>query len=510
MKRSEFLRQLGLVSGGVAFGLDGMAGRAYARNPFGFDVPNLGSGNILVLVQFQGGNDGLNTVVPFEDPIYYQKRPNVNIAKSAALPLTTTLGLHPSLDGLKRLYDDGKLCVVNNVGYASPNRSHFRSTDIWLSGSDASQIVSDGWLGRYLADTFSDYPAKLPDQPMAVQLGSVESMLLQSPVGTTATVFEDPSQFYQLVSGSTADNDPPPATLAGDELKFLKQIAAQSIQYSGVIKQSADKGKNAVTYPTTNLGRQLGIVGKLISGGATTPVYLTTIGGFDTHANQLTQHANLLKQVSDAVAAFQSDLTKQNLAGKVTVMTFSEFGRRLNQNGTNGTDHGTAAPVFVVGDPVRGGLLGGNPNLSDLDGSGDIKFKLDFRQVYASVLRDFLGANPASARQVLNDKDFDKLAIFRKSAEFQPIDGAIELAQNFPNPVSSRTSIPYTLSREQDIRLTLLDLQGRELGVLKSERAPSGSYFATLDATALAPGQYLYSLQGDGQRQTRKLVVQRG
>jgi uncharacterized protein (DUF1501 family) len=509
MKRSEFLRQLGLVSGGVAFGLDGMMGRAYARNPLGFDVPSLGGGKILVLVQLQGGNDGLNTVVPFEDAVYYQKRPSVNIAKSAALPLTATLGLHPSLDGLRRLYDDGKVCVVNNVGYASPNRSHFRSTDIWLSGSDASQVLTDGWLGRYLSDTFSDYPAKLPTQPMAVQLGSVESMLLQSPAGTTATVFDDPNQFYQLVSGSTADNDPPPATLAGDELKFLKQIAAQSIQYSGVIKQSADKGKNAVTYPTTNLARQLGIVARLISGGATTPVYLTTIGGFDTHANQLTQHANLLKQVSEAVAAFQSDLAKQNLTKDVVLMTFSEFGRRLNQNGTNGTDHGTAAPLFVIGEPVRGGLLGGDPNLTDLDGSGDIKFKLDFRQVYTTILRDHFAMNPANARQVLNGKDFDKLAIFRQSAEFQPIDGAIELAQNFPNPASDRTSIPYTLSREQDIRLTLHDLLGRELAVLKAERAPSGSYFATFDASSLPPGLYLYSLRGDGQRQTRRLTVQR-
>ena len=509
MKRSEFLRQLGVVSGGVAFGLDGVAGRAFAHNPFMLDLAGT-NGSILVLVQLAGGNDGLNTVVPFEDPIYYQKRTTVHVKKEEALKLTSTLGFHPSMTGLRKLYDEAKLCVVNNVGYASPNRSHFRSTDIWLSGSDAATVLTDGWLGRYLAGQYPEFPVKMPTEPMAIQLGSVESMLLLSPVGTTATVFEDPNQFFQLVSGSTADNDPPPATPAGDELKFLKQIAAQSIQYSGVIKQSADRGKNAVTYPTTNLGRQLGIVAKLISGGSNTPVYLTTIGGFDTHANQLTQHANLWRQVSEAVSAFQSDVQKQNLGKKVVVMTFSEFGRRLPQNGTNGTDHGTAAPLLVLGETVRGGILGGNPNLSDLDSSGDIKFKNDFRQVYASVLRDHLGLSPTDARAVLNGKDFEKLPIFLQSSEKPSIAQALELAQNYPNPASDFTYIPYAVAETQAIRLTLHDFQGRELLTLKAETADPGTYTAVLNASTLPAGQYLYSLQGNGARQTKRLLVARG
>ena len=509
MKRSEFLRQLGLVTGGVAFGVDGVAGRAFAHNPFMLDLAGT-NGSIFVLVQLAGGNDGLNTVVPFEDPIYYQKRTTVNIKKEEALKITSTLGLHPSMTGLRKLYDEAKVCVVNNVGYASPNRSHFRSTDIWLSGSDAATVLTDGWLGRYLTGQYPEFPVKMPAEPMAIQLGSVESMLLLSQVGTTATVFEDPNQFFQLVSGSTADSDPPPATPAGDELKFLKQIAAQSIQYSGVIKQSADKGKNAVTYPTTNLGRQLGIVAKLISGGAGTPVYLTTLGGFDTHANQLTQHANLWRQVSEAVSAFQADLQKQNLGKNVVVMTFSEFGRRLNQNGTNGTDHGTAAPLLVIGETVRGGVLGGNPNLSDLDNSGDIKFKNDFRQVYASVLRDHLGLAVPDARAVLNGKNFEKLPIFLQSSEKPSIAQALELAQNYPNPASDFTYIPYAVAESQAIRLSLLDLQGRELMTLKSETADPGTYTAVLNTSTLPAGQYLYSLQGNGTRQTKRLLVARG
>lgn len=509
MKRGDFLRQLGLLTGGVSFGLDGMAGRAFAHNPFLLDLAGT-NGSILVLVQLAGGNDGLNTVVPYEDPIYYQKRPTVNLKKEEVLKLNGTLGLHPAMTGLRRLYDDARLCVVNNVGYASPNRSHFRATDIWLSGSDAATVLTDGWLGRYLTGRYPEFPVKMPTEPMAIQLGSVESMLLLSSVGTTATVFEDPNQFFQLVSGSTADSDPPPATPAGDELKFLKQIAAQSIQYSGVIKQNADKGKNAVAYPTSNLGRQLGIVAKLISGGAGTPVYLTTIGGFDTHANQLTQHANLWKQVSEAIAAFQADLQKQNLGKNVVVMTFSEFGRRLPQNATNGTDHGTAAPLFVVGETVRGGILGGNPNLSDLDGSGDIKFRHDFRQVYASVLRDHLGVSPSDARAVLNGREFEKLPIFRQSSEVPGITQSLELAQNYPNPASDFTYLPYAVAETQPIRLTLHDLQGRELMMLKAETAEPGTYTAVLHVATLPAGQYLYSLQGHGPRQTKRLLVARG
>lgn len=508
MKRSEFLRQLGLIAGGVTFGLDGTLGRAFAHNPLMMDMAST-NGNILVLIQLSGGNDGLNTVVPYEDSVYYAKRPTLALKKTDVLPITDTLGLHPSLAALRPFYDNDQFSIINNVGYGNPNRSHFRSTDIWMSASESSQYLTEGWMGRYLTSVNPEFPAKLPDHPMAVQLGSVESMLLLSQLGTTGTVFEDPNQFFQLVSGSRADSDPPPATLAGDELKFLKQVATQSIQYSGVIKEKADKGKNTATYPSSNLARQLGIVAKLISGGIQTPVYLTTLGGFDTHANQLGAHANLLKTLSEATAAFLADLDRQGLGEKVTVMTFSEFGRRLNQNGTAGTDHGTAAPLFVLGKSVRGGLLGGTPNLADLDSSGDIKFRHDFRQIYSTVLRDFMGLDELEARMVLNGKDFGKLPIFRNSIEAGPSDAAFELLPNYPNPVRSTTTFRFIVNRPQQIRLSLLDLTGQELAVLRNERMDTGVYTQQFDASPLPDGLYLYSLQGDGGRRTLRMAVHR-
>ncbi len=508
MKRHEFLRQLSLISGGTMLSYSGIQMKAMATNPFNISIETT-EGKILVLLQLAGGNDGLNTVVPIEDAKYYNARKTVNIKKEEALKINNTLGLHPSLAGFKDLFDKNKLSIIQNVGYANPDRSHFRSTDIWLSGSDSKQYIYDGWVARYLENQHPSYPGVLPPEPMAIQLGSVESMLLQGQFGSLGTVFEDPNLFYQLISGSKLDNDPPPATVAGNELKFLRQVAAASILYSDAIKTKADKGKNSLSYPNTNLGRQLSIVAKMISGGLSTPVYLTTIGGFDTHANQLTQHSNLLKQVSDAIAAFQSDIETLGLADKITIMTFSEFGRRVNENGTSGTDHGSAAPMFVIGKTVNGGVIGANPNFSALDPNGDIKFEFDFRQIYSTVLLDHLGISKENTQTVLF-KEFTKLPIFKSSTLLENQNSTIDISQNYPNPVIDNTSFNYTTTQAQWITIRIIDLQGREIAVLKNEIHQAGSYKSNFNASDLPPGIYAYHiLAANGDQKTMRMFVRR-
>ncbi|GAA4466298.1 DUF1501 domain-containing protein [Nibrella saemangeumensis] len=511
MKRSEFLRQLGLLSGGVAFGVQGMPVRAFAQNPLQLDLEGT-DGNIMVLVQLAGGNDGLNTVIPYHNDTYYAKRPNLAIPKTSVLPVTDQQGFHPALKTLRELYDNGKVSVVQNVGYQNPNRSHFRSTDIWQSGSSATEYWTEGWVGRYLAKAFPEFPMALPRHPMAVQIGAVESMLTLSGMGSMGVVFDNPESFYQLVKGTPAETDPIENTIAGEELRFLQQIALQSIQYSDLIKQKADTGQNAITYPNTNLGRQLAIVAELIAGGMETPVYLTTLGGFDTHANQVVNgnitngtHATLLKTIADAVAAFQKDLDKQGLADKVTVMTFSEFGRRVNQNGTLGTDHGTAAPLFVVGNTVRGGFVGSVPNLTNLDSNGDLKFTNDFRQVYASVLRDHMGVDVATTRSILG-QEFETLPIYRRSSATLPSADGVVLEQNTPNPFHDTTEIVYSLSKAQYARLALYDIQGRELLVLREGSHDKGTYVVRVDGYLLVPGYYLYGIQTDAGRKVLRLI----
>jgi len=514
MNRKEFIQQLSLISGGVAFGMGNMPVKAFAHNPFALNLEAT-NGKIFVLVQLSGGNDGLNTVVPYENPLYYNKRANIAIKKENVLPLTSQMGLNPAMSALKALYDNGKMSIVQNVGYPSPNRSHFRSTDIWLTASDANEVLDEGWVGRYLTQLYPGFPIQIPDQPMAIQLGAVESLLIQSDLGSTGVVFNDPNNFYNLVKGTSVDTDPIPNTLAGEELKFMRQIASQSVAYSDIIKKKWDNAtKNITSFPNTNLGTQLKIVGELISGGLQTPFYLTTIGGFDTHANQVVAnstttgtHANLLKTVSEAVAAFQKDMTKRGLGDKVVVMTFSEFGRRVAQNGTMGTDHGSAAPLFVVGNSVLGGLVGKNPVLSDVDSNGDIKYEFDFRQVYTSVLQDYLGVERAMATTIMGNKEFKTVPIFKPVPDTTlATNPDFNLEQNFPNPFTDLTRITYTINKQMYIKLALYDLMGREIEVLREGTAQNGSYTIPINGLHWTPGYYLCMLRCDAGQKVIRLV----
>ena len=506
LTRSEFLRQMALLSGGVGLGIAGIPGQAYAQLPASL-MASVPEGNVLVIIQLAGGNDGLNTVIPAENDTYFAKRPDIAIKKVDALALKNGMYLHPSMTGIKSLYDQGNVAIVQSVGYANPNRSHFRATDIWNTGSDANVVWEEGWAARYLAEKYPSYPISMPSQPMAIQLGSVESLLFQSDIGRYGTVFEDPNLFYQLVSGTLSDDEIPPATLAGDELAFLKQVSSASLQYSTVIRDRALKGANSVTYPATNLAKQLGIVAKLISGGLETPVYLCTIGGFDTHANQLNQHANLWKQISDAVTAFQKDLKTQNKADKVTVMTFSEFGRRVNQNGTTGTDHGTAAPLFVIGNTVRGGLIGDNPNLVNLDSNGDLKANFDYRQVYSTILSDHLGLSTTSTAGIFK-KSFDRLPIFLNSPLIAEAGVKVTLLDPAPNPASGQVRIQFAAFEAMRVELALFDMQGQKIGSIYAGEVQSGTYTYPIDVTHFPAGTYLVSLAAStGARITKRLII---
>jgi uncharacterized protein (DUF1501 family) len=507
MKRKDFIQRLSMLAAGTTIQLHGIDVRAFHSNPFKVNLEGT-EGKILVLLQMQGGNDGLNTLIPFEDAQYYNARKTIGISKESTIKLSPTIGLHPSMQAFKGLYDQGKLAIVQNVGYQQPDRSHFRATDIWLSASDTKQYVYEGWAARFLEQQNPAYPVQLPNAPMAIQLGSVESMLLQGTFGSLGTVFEDPNQFYQLISGSQVDTDQPPNTPAGAELKYLRAVATSSIAYSEQIKTKADQGKNTQTYPNTSLGRQLAIVAKLISGGLQTPVYLTTIGGFDTHANQLNAHANLLTQVSQAMAAFQTDLEALGIAEQVCLMTFSEFGRRVKENATTGTDHGTAAPLFVMGKTVKGGLLGAVPNLGNLDSSGDIKHEFDFRQIYSSILQDHFSIAAHSAKTVLF-KDFSKLPLFRSQAT-ETSSGTITLQQNRPNPVDKNTEFVFSNLQNQQISLHLYNMQGLHLAQLASGSFAPGVYTVPFDTSQLPQGIYAYSLSAaSGHRQTMRMIVKR-
>jgi hypothetical protein len=318
--------------------------------------------------------------------------------------------------------------------------------------------------------------------------------------------FESPNQFYQLINGSTADNDPPPNTVAGNQLKYIKEIAALSIRYAQIIKEKADLVENKATYPNTRLARQLAIVAELIAGGLETPVYLTSIGGFDTHANQSGSHANLLATVAQAIEAFQADLRLLGIEDRVVLMTFSEFGRRVNQNGSGGTDHGTAAPLFIIGRNVYGGVYGNNPDLTDLDNSGDIKYKYDFRQLYATLLTQQLGMPIDRMPDVLM-RDFETLPLISENAGNLSGPSVFHLEQNYPNPFNPSTTISYYLRIPQAVRLDVFSSAGDKIATLVNAYQETGNYDVVFDARRYSSGVYFARLDAGLTSKTIKMML---
>lgn len=395
---------LGATMDALAAGEDG----ALTQRPSGRDAP------ILVVVQLAGGNDGLNTLVPFANDHYHRARPTLRLDPKTVLRLNDEFALHPSLDGLKALYDQGHLAILHGVGYPNPNRSHFRSMEIWHTAADAERMETQGWLGRYF-----DNQCKGCDSTAAVCIGNESPQALQGdrPYGV---VFENPQQ-YRLAPSVTGGSDTAESDLfrrlnnldqsetdlnvggsigalggqrrrAGESapLDFLARVALDAEVSSQRIR-SLSAGPAREGYPATRLGRELELVAKLIAGGLATRVFYVSHGGFDTHTNQPGTHDRLLKEYGDALRAFCEDLKRQGNLSRVAVLSFSEFGRRVEENASRGTDHGAAAPVFIAGGGFKGGLQGRPPSLDPkhLD-QGDLQHTTDFRSVYATLLERHL------------------------------------------------------------------------------------------------------------------------
>ncbi|NLR61696.1 DUF1501 domain-containing protein [Chitinophaga polysaccharea] len=346
---------------------------------------------ILVIIQLSGGNDGLNTIIPYRNDIYYRARPALGIKREAALSLTDNLGIHPALKGLKGLYDDGALGILNNVGYPNPDRSHFRSMDIWHSASQSNQYWSDGWIGRYL-----DAQCKGCDTPtQALEIDDTLSLALKgdSDKGLALT---DPARLY----GTSSDKyfkdllqQHPGTDDHHSNVDYLYKTMGETISSAAYIQQQFKTYKSTENYPNTELGKNLRTIANLVMSDINTKVYYVSHGSFDTHVNQDAQQARLFGQLSDALTVFTGDLKKNNRFQDVVVMTFSEFGRRVSQNASGGTDHGTANNMFLIGGGLKQpGMINEGPDLFNLR-DGDLQYKVDFKSVYATLLNKWLGAD---------------------------------------------------------------------------------------------------------------------
>ena len=356
--------------------------------------PEFSKGNkILIVVQLSGGNDGLNTIIPYRNDIYYKSRPLLGIKRERALSLTDEVGINPALKTVKQLYDEGHVSIINGVGYPEPNRSHFRSMDIWQSGSTSAETVSTGWLGRYLDNACAGCNAH---NALAIEVDDTLSLAMKG-ADKTAIAVRDVDRFHKAAANAyfkklAAHSDEHEAHLASYLYKTLRETTSaaeyiydQSKIYSGTI-----------TYPDTQIGKRMKTIGSLVVSGAETQVYYLSHGSFDTHVSQADRQNKLFEQLDAALAALVDDLKKNSRFNDVLIMTFSEFGRRVAQNASNGTDHGTASNMFFIGGGVKkAGLYNDIPSLTDLD-DGDLKHTIDFKQVYATVLDNWLQVDSKS------------------------------------------------------------------------------------------------------------------
>jgi uncharacterized protein (DUF1501 family) len=379
-----------------------------------------GSRRILVVVQLGGGNDGLNTVVPYADPLYARARPRLAIAEPDVLTVSDRVGFNRALAPLKGLLDSGHLALLQGVGYPNPNRSHFRSTDIWVTGRPES-YEETGWLGRYLDAQCSGEDRRLhvadigttvsrlfwTGQSIVPAISSIETFGLEG----DARFPDDQSnqvETLKLLNGGTSGND-------YDD--YIRRVALDAIATSDDLKRIARGYTSTVDYPATGFAAGLKTIAKVIQGDLGTRIFHITLGGFDTHAAQANVHQALLQTVAEGIQAFMRDLETLGRADDVMVMTFSEFGRRVAENASGGTDHGAAAPLWLIGGGLMPGIIGDHPSLDDLD-DGDLKYGIDFRGVYGTILSDWLGVDPAP---IIGTGSFANLGFVRDPASVEPV-----------------------------------------------------------------------------------------
>lgn len=478
MKRRDFINSASSFLLPVM--IDGLSFKAFSKNSVLInsllETNAIYEDRVLVMIYMNGGNDGLNTVIPLDQMTKYNTlRSNIAIPENTILPLQgySATGLHPAMTGMQQIFEEGKLSIVHSVSYPNPNLSHFRSTEILMTASDSNTLSTSGWAGRYLEDRFPNYPADYPnnimEDPLAIQIGYLTSTALLGSQQTMATALKNPDEFAALIGEGS--NTPPsdlPCCDAGELISFVRKQQILSIGYASEIKKAADAGSNLATYPTNNdLADQLKIVARLIHGGLKTKIYIVNQLGYDTHSGQVATtsttgtHANLLKTLSDAIKAFQNDLYLQNSEEKVIGMTFSEFGRRANSNNSKGTDHGVAAPMFVFGKNIKQQMIGKNPNLDDLiwDGgiSYDLKMQIDFRRIYRDILRDWFGVNELKVNALLYN-NYSTISLFYDTVE------SVKTG-NWTDPTT------WSIGRVPNLNNKVLINSNHKITILSGERA---------------------------------------
>jgi len=498
MKRRSFIKNLSLASLSLPFISNGFGMQAITKKLFGSSKN--AEDRVLIIIRLNGGNDGLNMIIPLDqyDNLIIQ-RPNIILPQNQILSLTNSVGIHPIMTGMKTMFEQGKLTVVQNVGYPEQNRSHFRSSDIWASGSlDINQ--TSGWMGRYFESEQANFPEDYPNidfpDPFAISMGSELSTTCQGLMGNFSHAVSDPFNAANLLETSV-END---GTYYGSQIEYIATMLNQTNEYGNQISVASNSGNSLSTLydPTNSIAVQLKYIAQMISGGLKTKVYILNINGFDTHDSQVLQtnttqgeHAVLLKKLSDAIAAFQNDLQLLGLEERVAGMTFSEFGRQVASNGSFGTDHGDAAPLFLFGKCVNSGIIGPNPQINNqIDGQSGVEMEIDFRDVYASILKDWFEV-PVSSIQNLFEHNITFINVLSGCTLGLSEDELLDLKNIvFPNPTPSNCTLKITTLNER-VSVYIFSINGQMIKEIGSKDLSEGTHLIPCETSELPAGNYL-------------------
>lgn len=508
--RRHFLQQVG-IAGSVSMLLGRVPLTAMSASPLAAALNGSGNDNILVLIRLKGGNDGLNTIIPvFDYGAYQSLRPGIALERDELIDLSDAFAMPNTMEPLQRLWQDGQMKVVNSVGYPDQNLSHFRSSDIWASGSDSGEVVSSGWLGRYLDGEFPDFQENPPETPPAIQIGGSGNLVFTNDDGIDMGVLVDnPEQLAEIAElGALYDATNVPECYYGEQLGFLRTVANSTFKFAGVISEAYDGAANAVEYQG-RLGEQFALIARLIKGGLGTRLYMITLDGFDTHARQANIHPGLLYQLSNAVRQFYLDLAAGGAAQRVLAMTYSEFGRRPEQNSSGGTDHGAAAPLMLFGPGLgANGFVGRSPDFQDLDPVGNLRYDVDFRQVYATVLEGWLCIDGATVNAALG-QNFERLpglGLQCMTTSAEPVAETPEL-RHWVSQREGVISLHYILRESTRVQVQLFNMLGQPIATLDQQYRPAGEHRADYQPpTHLPKGTYVYRIRAGRREVSGKLV----
>lgn len=501
--RRDFLRNTGLATLGTSLFFGNTAVSAMTASPLLAELNASDCDRILVLIRMKGGNDGLNTVVPYTNDEYYNIRPNIALQANDLWTLNDDFGMPNVMSELQPLWQEGRMKIIHNVGYPEANYSHFRSSDIWASASNSEDVVGTGWIGRLMDLNFPAFLEAAPSIPPALQIGVQTNLVFRSDSASMALAISNPTEFYQIAqSGQLYDTSQLANCAKDEELKFVRQTANSAFRYSETIQQAYNNGSNQADYPNNYLAEQMAIVARLIKGNLGTKVYMVTIDGFDTHSEQADYHALLLNYVASSVRTFFQDLSAGGMDQKVLAMTFSEFGRTIFENGSLGTDHGTSSPMMLFGPNDLGGDFSGTPtDLVNIDMYGDPFFTTDFRSVYATVLQDWLCVDPAIVDHVLG-QPMDRIndLVPPGNPSIGSNDVAALLGHNPSANLPGTIEIKYAIKQRGITRLRIMNSSGQALRTLVNGFTERGSYTFQFNPAVfyLSPGTYIYQLETGG------------